>query len=304
MKIIVTGGAGFIGSHLTDALINAGHEVVVVDNLSTGKRENVNEQAKFVESDITDFPSLLEIFEQEQPQGVFHLAAIPRAPLSIEDPVGTSKANILGTVNVLKAAADVKAQRVVFASSSSVYGDQATMPLKETMIPAPISPYGLQKLVGEQFAKVFSDLYELPVVSLRYFSVYGPRIDVNSDYSLVLGKFLKQHKEGKPLTIFGDGTQTRAFCYVDDVVKANIRAMESAAIQGGEVINVGGDTQTSINELAELIGSETTHLPVRVGDMQHTQADLSEVKRLLEWEPVVSFSEGVKRTIEWFHSAK
>ena len=302
MKIIVTGGAGFIGSHLTDALLQKGHQVVVIDNLSTGKKENVNPKAKFIKADITNFAQLSKIFKKEKPRAVFHLAAIARVPLSVKDPVSTSKSNILGTVHVFKAAVDTGVKRVVFASSSSVYGDQKTLPLKETMTASPISPYGLQKLVGEQFAKLFSDLYSLPVISLRYFNVYGPRIDFNSDYSLVLGKFLRQSRQGKPLTIFGNGKQTRSFCYIEDVVQANIKAMKSKKVKGGEVINVGGETSNSINELAKFIGGKVRYLPSRVGDVVHTKADIKLAKRLLGWQATVSFKEGVGKTIKWFVS--
>jgi len=236
MRILVTGGAGFIGSHLVDRLIKENHKVVVIDNLTTGKKENVNSQANFHNLDICDFDKIKPLFENID--FVFHLAAIPRVPISVEDPVGTSKVNILGTVNVFKAAIEAKVKRVIFASSSSVYGNQEKLPFKEDMEPNPISPYALQKLVGEQFAKLFTKLYGLPIISLRYFNIYGPRVDFDSDYSLVIGKFLKQKAEGKPLTIFGDGEQTRGFCYVDDVVEANIKAMKSEKLKGGEVINI------------------------------------------------------------------
>ncbi|MCX6790654.1 MAG: NAD-dependent epimerase/dehydratase family protein, partial [Candidatus Gribaldobacteria bacterium] len=174
------------------------------------------------------------------------------------------------------------------------------MPLVETMIPNPISPYGLQKLAGEQWAKMFTELYQLPVVCLRYFNVYGPRIDFNSDYSLVLGKFLKQHSQQETFTIFGDGEQTRAFCFVSDVVTANIRAIESPKVKGGEVINIGAQTSQSINYLADLVGGEKTYLPQRAGDMLHTQADTQKAKELLDWEPKVSLEEGVEITKKWF----
>src|SRR3989344_4309572 len=277
---IVTGGAGFIGSHLADALLKKGARVVVVDNLSTGKKQNVNPKAKFIQSDIRN-PGLGKLFAKERPDGVFHLAAVPRVPISAKDPVGTSDVNITGTVNVFYAAKEAGVKRVVFASSSSVYGNQKKLPLRETMEPKPMSPYGLQKLVGEQFARLFLELYGLPVVCLRYFNVYGPRIDFDSDYSLVLGKFLKQHSQTKPLTIYGDGRQTRAFCYIDDVVAVTLRAMVSPKIRGGEVINVGQSTANSVEELARLIGGNVRYLPPRLGDVRHTKADISRAKLLL-----------------------
>lgn len=302
-KCLVTGGAGFIGSHLVAALIEKGHQVLVIDNLSTGKKENLNKKAKFYKIDICS-PKIFEIFQKEKPKFVFHLAAIPRVPLSIIDPVKTSKINILGTINIFKAAINVKAKRIIFASSSAVYGNQKKLPLKETMIPQPISPYGLQKFIGEQFAKLFTDLYKIPIVSLRYFNVYGPRIDFNSDYSLVIGKFLKQKREGKPLTIYDDGEQTRAFCYISDVIEATIKAMESKKIKGGEVINIGGEKSYSINYLAKLIGGKIKYLPPRPGDVRHTKADISLAKKLLNWRPKISFEEGIEKTKEWFwHNA-
>ena len=297
-KILVSGGAGFIGSHLTDKLIEQGHNVVVIDNLSTGKKENLNPQADFYNLDICDFDKIKPLFKDIN--YVFHLAAIPRVPISVEDPVGTSKVNILGTINVFKAGIDAKVKRIVFASSSSVYGDQTRLPLQEDMIPNPISPYALQKLVGEQFAKLFTNLYKTPIICLRYFNVYGPRIDFGSDYSLVIGKFLKQKAEGKPLTIYGDGEQTRGFCYVDDIAEANIKAMESEKLKGGEVINISsGDSQT-INYLAKLIGGQVQYLSVRLGDILHTKADTARAENLLNWQPNVLFEEGFKNVQEWF----
>ena len=298
MRCLVTGGAGFIGSHLVDELIEAGHDVAVIDNLSTGKKENINLKAGFHQLDICDFDKIKPLFEGVD--FVFHLAAIPRVPLSIENPVLTSRVNILGTINVFKAAADNSCKRVVSASSSSVYGNQDRLPLQETMAPNPLSPYGLQKLSGEQFAKLFTSLYGIPIVCLRYFNVYGSRIDFNSDYSLVLGKFLRLKSEDKPLTIYGDGEQTRGFCFVDDVVKANIKAMESNKLNGGEAINIGQEKSYSINYLSKLIGGEVKYLPPRSGDPLHTQADISLARNLLSWEPKVDFKDGVEIVKKWF----
>ncbi len=298
MKILVTGGAGFIGSHLVDRLIEQGHKVLVVDNLSTGNRENVNKKAEFHGVDICDLEKIKPLFKGVD--CVFHLAAIPRMPLSIEDPSGTTKANIQGTVNVLYGAKEAKVKRVVYASSSSVYGDQEKLPLKEDMVPNPVSPYGLQKLSGEQFCGLFFKLYGLETVCLRYFNVFGPRVDFDSDYSLVVGKFLRLRSEGKPLTIYGDGRQSRAFCYVDDVVEANIKAMEPKKVGKGEVINIGAEKPVSVEKIAQIIGGKVQHLPERSGDPKHTSADLSLGKELLSWSPETSFEEGVKRTREWF----
>ena len=197
MKVIVTGGAGFIGSHLTKDLVEKDYEVIVIDNLSMGKRSRVSKKAKFYEIDICS-DEISEIFKKEKPDYLLHLAAIPRVPISVKTPAKTTKVNVFGTANLLQASVNSGIKRVVFASSSSVYGDQEQFPLKESMTPSPISPYGLQKLQGEQLAQLFSgDIYNLPVVSLRYFNVYGPELDFESDYSLVLGKFLRLSKKGK-----------------------------------------------------------------------------------------------------------
>lgn len=299
-KVIVTGGAGFIGSHLTDRLIEEGYEVVVIDNLSTGKKENLNEKADFHQLDIREFEKINPLFQGAEI--VFHLAAIPRVPLSVEKPLLTSHVNVLGTINVFHAAIKNKVRKVIFASSSSVYGNQKELPLRETMTPNPISPYGLQKLTGEHFANLFSNLYETPIVSLRFFNVYGPRLDFNSDYSLVIGKFLKQKKRGEPLTIYGTGEQTRGFCYVDDIINGMIAASQSDQLRGGEVINLGNSESYSINDLARLIGGPVRYLPPRKGDILHTKADTSLAAKLLDWQPEISFEEGLRRTKEWFEN--
>jgi len=300
MRILVTGGAGFIGSHLVDRLVKEGHEVVVIDNLSTGKKENLNPKADFYNLDICNFNKIKPFFKRID--FVFHLAALPRVPLSIKDPVATAKVNILGTINVFKAAIDAGVKRVIFASSSSVYGDQEKLPLKENMIPRPISPYALQKLTAENFAKQFTKLYKIPIVSLRYFNVFGPRIDFDSDYSLVIGKFLRLKKEEKPLTIFDDGEQTRGFCYVDDVVEATLKAAKTKKLKGGEVINISSGKSYSVNYLAKLISKKVVYLSPRPGDVRHTQADISLAKELLNWQPKVDLEQGLKKTQEWFNN--
>jgi|SRR3989344_2658638 len=300
MKYLVTGGAGFVGSHLVDRLIEHNHQVVVVDNLSTGKKENLNPRADFYQLDICDFEKIRPLFEGID--FVFHLAAIPRVPTSVKDPIATSRVNILGTINVFKAAAEAKVKRVVFASSSSVYGNQKNSPFQEDMILNPLSPYALQKSVGEQVAKLFTSLYNVPIVCLRYFNIYGPRIDFDSDYGLVVGKFLQQHGQKKSLTIFGDGQQTRAFIYIDDIVRANIKATESKKISGGEVINIGQEKSYSINHLAKLIGGPVQYLPSRVGDPLHTLADIALAKEVLGWQPETEFEAGIKKTQEWFEN--
>ena len=297
-KILVTGGAGFIGSHLVDELIKEKAKVFIIDNLSTGRKENINPKAKFYKADIRDFNKIEPFFKNID--FVFHLAAIPRVPLSVKDPVLTSQVNILGTLNVFKAALDSKVKRIVFASSSAVYGNQKKLPLKESMKPDPESPYGLQKLIGEQSADLFTKIYGLPIISLRYFNIYGPRIDFSSDYSLVVGKFLNFSRQKKSLTIFGSGRQTRDFCYVKDAVLAAIKAAGSSKLKGGEVINIGSGESYSINELSRLIGGERKYLPKRPGDTLHTKADIYLAKKLLKWQPKTNLEEGLRETVSWF----
>ena len=299
MKILVTGGAGFIGSHLVDKLVELGYSVLVLDNLSNGKKENVNKKAELHIVDICDFPTMSLYFKDVD--FVFHLAALPRIPLSIQDPIGTSNVNIMGTINVFEASKQNNVKRVISTSSSSVYGNQDKLPLKEDMTPSPISPYGLQKWVGEKWAKIYTEIFNLPVVSIRPFNVYGPRIDTESELSLALGRFLKLKSLGKPLTINGDGEQTRGYCFVEDLVEAFIKASQSQKIRGGEVINAGSDKSYSINYLADLIGGEKKYGPERAGDIKHTQADISLAKELLDWEPKMGFKQGVEETIRWFN---
>lgn len=299
-KIIVTGGAGFIGSHLVDALVEKDHEVLVIDNLSTGKREHINPKARFVEADICDLEKIKPLFAGVD--FVFHLAAIPRVLVSVENPIATSQANIMGALNVFEASRLAGVKRVINTSSSSVYGNQKTLPLKEDMLLNPVSPYGLQKWIGERFAKIYSQLYHMSIISIRPFNVYGPRIDVNSEYSLVLGRFLKLKSENKPLTIHGDGEQTRGYCFVSDLVRAFVLAMESKKIKGGEVINAGSDRAYSINYLAGLIGGEKVYCPERAGDVRHTQADVSLAKELLGWQPAMDFKQGVELVKVWFET--
>jgi UDP-glucose 4-epimerase len=296
-KILVTGGAGFIGSHLVDALIEKGFDVVVIDNLSTGKRENLNPKAKFYELDIRDLEKIKPVFDGVE--YVFHLAARPRVPYSIEFPVESHSNNVLGTLNVLIAAKDAGVKKLIYSSSSSVYGEQEKLPLHEEMVPNPQSPYALQKLTGEKYCQLFHKLYGLPTVSLRYFNVYGPRISFEGSYVLVLGVFLQQKIKGEPLTIEGDGEQSRDFTYVEDVIRANILAMESDRAGKGEVINIGAGNNHTINKIAKLIGGEIIYKPARKGDMRHTLAHNQKAKELLGWEPTVKIEEGIERVKKW-----
>lgn len=290
MKIIVTGGAGFIGSHIVDALAAGGADVHIVDTLATGKREHVNPAATLHEVDIRDFENLAPVFKGAE--RVFHLAALPRVQPSIQDPRTTNDVNVTGTVNVLVAARDAGVKRLVYSASSSAYGDQDKLPFTEDMEPHPISPYALQKYIGESYARLFSELYDLETVSLRYFNVYGPRIVVEGAYALAVGRFLEQRSKGQPLTIVSDGTQSRDSTHVRDVVRANLMAAESGRVGRGEVINIGGGEDHTVLELAALIGGPTVFIEPRV-EPKHTRADITKAKELLGWEPRVSFEEGI-----------
>ncbi len=291
MKILVTGGAGFIGSNLVDRLIDEGYKVFVIDNLSSGKKENLNKKAIFYKADICNLNKIFPLFKGID--YVFHLAANPRVLFSVENPIESHKVNVDGTLNVLYASYKNKVKRLIFASSSAVYGNIKKLPLREDMKPNPISPYGLHKLIGEYYCKLFSDLYNLETVCLRYFNVYGPKMDPEGPYALVIGKFLKLKKENKPLTIYGNGKQTRDFVYVDDVVGANILAMKSKKVGKGEVINICSGKNYSINYIAKLIGGKKIYLPARKGEMKHTLGDNSLAKKLLGWKPKVNLEEGI-----------
>jgi len=289
-KAIVTGGAGFIGSHITDALVERGFEVHVVDNLSAGKKENVNKRATLHVIDVTDFSALEPIFSGAS--YIFHLAAVPRVQYSIEHPLETNKANVEGTLCVLIAAKKAGAKRFIYSASSSAYGDQEKMPLTEDMPAAPKSPYGLHKYISELYCRLWSEIYSLPTVSLRYFNVYGPRMDPEGAYALVIGKFLKQRSKGEPMTITGDGEQTRDFTHVRDVARANMLAMESQKVGKGEVMNIGAGNAKSVNEVARLIGGPVAYIPARL-EPKHTLADNSLAKKRIGWAPEVSFEEGM-----------
>ena len=296
-KVLVTGGAGFIGSHLVDALIERGFDVVIVDNLSTGKRENLNPKAVFHESDIRDLEKIKPVFKDID--YVLHLAARPRVPYSIEFPAESHSNNVLGTLNVLLAAKDAGVKKLIFSSSSSVYGEQERLPLHEEMITNPKSPYALQKLMGEKYCQLFHKLYGLPTVSLRFFNVYGPRISFEGSYILVLGVFLQQKIKGESLTIEGDGEQSRDFTYVGDTVRAVVSAMESDKVGKGEVINIGAGNNYTVNKLAQLIGGEIVYKPARKGDIRHTLADNQKAKKLLNWKPTVKIEEGIEKVKKW-----
>lgn len=290
-KSIVTGGAGFIGSHIVDALVERGDEVHVVDNYAGGKREDrINKKATYHEVDIREYEKIAPIIKGAQ--FVFHEAALPRVQLSIENPQETFDVNVQGTVSVLRAAHEGGVGRLVYAASSSAYGDQETMPLTEGLPAQPKSPYGLQKYEGELACRLWSEVYGLPAVSLRYFNVYGPRFDPEGAYALVIGKFLAQRSEGTPLTITGDGTQTRDYTHVRDVVRANLLAAGSSKVGSGEVINIGAGRNVSVNDLAAMIGGQTTSVEARL-EPHDTLADNSRAKELLGWEPQIKLEDGI-----------
>lgn len=291
IKVVVTGGAGFIGSHLVDELISRGFDVHIIDNLSNGLPDNVNKEANFFKEDIRNFEAIKKIIEGAQ--YVFHTAALPRVQYSIENPLETHDVNVNGTVNLLVAAKDAGVKKIIYSASSSAYGNQETMPLREDMVANPLSPYGLQKHIGELKCRVFSKIYGIPTVSLRYFNVYGPRFRADGAYALVIGKFLKQKKEGVPLTIVPDGEQTRDFTHVRDIVMANILAMESEKVGKGEVINIGAGRNWSVNKVAELIGGPVEFCEPRL-EPKHTLADNFRARELLGWEPKVSLEEGIE----------
>lgn len=289
-KMVVTGGAGFIGSHIVDALVEKGYEVHVIDNVSNGKKENISKQAKFHKVDLVNLNKILPIIKGAK--FVFHLGALPRVQYSIENPVETTDVNVIGTMNVLIASHKGGVKRVIYSASSSAYGDQPKMPLVEGMPENPKSPYGLQKFVGELYCRVWSEVYGLETVSLRYFNVYGPRASAKGSYPLVIAAFLNMRKKGKPMTITGDGKQTRDFTHVRDVVSANLLASENPQVGKGEVFNIGAGRNISINRIAELIGGEAVHIPARL-EPKDTLADNSKAKKILGWTPKVSIEEGI-----------
>jgi UDP-glucose 4-epimerase len=316
-RYTVTGGAGFIGSHLTEELLRRGHAVRVVDNFSTGKRENVDAAVRasgaaspvieLLEGDLVD----LEIARRavDGSRYVLHQAAIPSVPRSVKDPIASNRANIDGTLNVLVAARDAGVKRVVFAGSSSEYGDTPTLPKHEEMPTSPLSPYALQKVVGEEYLRLFTDLYGLETVSIRYFNVFGPRQDPGSPYSGVISLFIKWLLEGQAPTIHGDGGQTRDFTYVANVVDGVLRACE-APNASGEVINVATGGRISLNELyaemKKIVGATVNpeYLETRQGDVRDSQAAIDKAKSVLGYQPIVSFEEGLKKTIEWYRASR
>jgi nucleoside-diphosphate-sugar epimerase len=306
MRYLVTGGAGFIGSHTVQELVRCGHEVVVLDNLSTGRESNLSEvrdQFEFIHGSITELEKV-----RAACQGVdyvLHLAARTSVPRSMKEPVETHYVNVDGTLNVLLAARDAQVRRVVFSASSSVYGETPTLPKRETMTPAPISPYGVTKLMGEVYGRLFHRIYGLEFVALRYFNIFGPRQDPDSPYSGVLSRFNAAFLEGREPTIYGDGQQSRDFTFVANAVQANLLACTAQNV-AGLVFNIGTGNRYTLNQTLQMLGKITgrsgnaQYTPPRNGDILHSQADISEAREKLGYNPRVEFEEGLRRTWEWF----
>lgn len=290
-KCLVTGGAGFIGSHIVDRLIADGNSVTVLDNLMLGKREFVNAKANFCEGDIRDLETLKTLCKGIDV--VFHLAADPRLPLSIEDPIGTHEINVTGTLNVLEAARLAGVKKFIFSSSAAVYGDQEIMPISEDAKLMPMSPYGLHKMMGEYYTRLYHNLYGMHTVTLRYFNIFGPRKTTEGGYPMVIPIFIEQRKQGSQLTIVGDGEQTRDYVYVSDVVEANMAAWKSD-VGDGTAINICSGIQTSVNQIANIIGGETIHTPERKGEMRFIAGDNTRAQKLLNWKQKMTLEEGIK----------
>jgi UDP-N-acetylglucosamine/UDP-N-acetylgalactosamine 4-epimerase len=303
---LVTGGAGFIGSHIVEELVRRGEHVRVLDNFSTGKRENLApylEQIELIEGDIRSYHIVREVVEGAD--YIFHQGALPSVPRSINDPITTNEVNVGGTLNILDAARDAGVKRVVYASSSSVYGENAALPKQEDMMPQPISPYAVAKLTGEKYCHVFSRTYGLETVSLRYFNVFGPRQDPQSAYSAFIPKFIVGMLEGMGLTIDGDGMQSRDFTFISNVVQANLLATEADGVSG-EVFNVACGGCMSLNEIVEnlrqILGCDGNIVngPSRSGDVPMSLADIGQAKQRLGYKPVVPVRDGLEKTVEWF----
>jgi len=294
-KVIVTGGAGFIGSYITRKLIDLGYEVFVIDNLYSGKVENVHSQAKFFNMDVRNLKDIEPIFKGAI--YVFHLAAIPSVQYSIENPQETNDINVGGTLNVLTAAKNAGVKRVIYSASCSVYGDAEKLPITESELPKPKSPYALQKYIGELYCKMFSEIYGLETVCPRYFNVYGVGQPSTGAYASVIAKFIDLKKQNKPLTIIGDGNQTRDFVNVEDVAEANISAAKSDKVGRGESINIGTGKKYSVNEIAKIIGGPVTNLPPRI-EPKDSLADITLARSLLGWKPKVTLEDGLKEVLQ------
>ena len=305
---LVTGGAGFIGSNIVHELVERGEKVRIVDNFSTGDRQNISDvlgEIEVIDADIRDLESMRSAMEDVD--FVLHHAALPSVARSVSEPIIANEINVTGTLNLLVAARDAGVKRFIYAASSSAYGDTLVHPKNEEMNPSPLSPYAISKLAGEHYCKAFYRIYGLETVSLRYFNVFGPKQDPASEYSAVIPIFINAMLKGKPITIYGNGEQSRDFTYVQNVVNANLlacRALDAA----GEVINVACDNEISLNQLVLAIEEELdtrvrrVYAQPRAGDVMHSRADISKAGSLLGYEPAVAFDEGLKKTVAWFRN--
>ncbi|MCL4469025.1 MAG: SDR family oxidoreductase [Deltaproteobacteria bacterium] len=308
-KFLITGGAGFIGSNIADRLLEQGHSVRVIDNFLTGKRENLSkalssQRFELIEGDIRNLDTVRRACEGID--FVLHEAAIPSVPRSIDDPIATNEVNINGTLNVLKASYENKVRRVVYAASSSAYGDTAVLPKKEDMIPSPLSPYAVSKLTGEYYCRVFTSVYGLETVSLRYFNIFGPRQDPNSTYAAVVPRFITALLKGESPTVYGDGEQSRDFTYIENVIHANINACYAPPAAAGRVLNIACGTRFTLNtvlrKLEEIFDKKANpkYLPAKKGDVKHSQADITNAANYIQYKIEVDFETGLRRTVDYF----
>jgi UDP-glucose 4-epimerase len=309
MRVLVTGGAGFIGGHLVEALVKRGHTVRVLDNFYSGRRSNlaaVRGDVEILRGDCADPRAAARALRRIEV--VYHEAAIPSVFRSVEDPAQSHRANATASLTMLVAARDAGARRFIYASSSSIYGDAASLPKRESMPPQPLSPYAVGKLMGEHYLKVFASLYGMETLSLRYFNIFGSRQDAASAYSGVISLFATVLLAGKQPIIYGDGRQSRDFTHVDNVVDANLRALETPGLRG-QVVNVAtgkrADLLTLLRLVADALGrpAKARHLPARKGDVRHSVADIAAARRLLGYKPSVAFEPGLRRTIDWYRAA-
>ncbi len=305
MKVLVTGGAGFIGSNIADAFLSAGHEVRILDDLSTGFIENVPARAELIEGEVSDGQAVTKAVDGIEL--VFHLAAHRAVLRSVEDPLATDTANTHGTLTVLKSALDAGARRVIYASSSSVYGLNPPMPTPETAVPRPRSPYAVTKLAGEHYCRVFAELYGMETVVFRYFNVFGARQRPDSAYAAVIPLFIEALKRGERPVVHGDGGQSRAFTYIDDVVRANQAAAAApASACQGQTYNIAGDASYSLMDLLAALGRimgvtpQPTHVEPRPGDIRNSRADVTAARTVLGFESQVGFEDGLRRAVAWF----
>ena len=305
-RYLVTGGAGFIGSNIVEELVRRNEEVRVLDNFSTGTRENIVEfinKVELIEGDIRDLKVVRQAVKGVD--YVLHQAALPSVTRSVKDPLSINDVNVKGTLNVLISARDAGVKKVVYASSSSIYGDSEVLPKKENMTPNPKSPYAVSKLAGEHYCKVFSRIYGLPTVCLRYFNVFGPRQDPRSQYAAVIPRFIHQLLNNKLPTIYGDGEQTRDFTYVENVVKANLLAVETNNVSGA-IINIACGERFSINRLMQILNEffqknvSPIYTDTRPGDVKHSLADINKARRVLAYEPKIKFENGLKMIVDWY----